>query len=477
MLFLALHRNQTEERGMSVSKRTKLGMFVALAVVVLGTLGLGSMLLDTHAEQSESREGESQESETQTRVETVRPHAGGMAHITVQPGSAHSYEEADLYAKVSGFLEVQNVDIGSRVKRGELLAKIDIPELTKEYELAKAALDQATSEVAQMKARIDSSVAEKNAAQAYVAQTEADLQRCEAERSFRDKQYRRIRELHEMKSVEERLVDEKLDQLHAADAADRAAHSAVLTAQQQVAAAEARVESARADLLVSKAKVRVAEATVGKAEVMVSYTQITSPYDGVITHRNFHRGAFIRAPDQGGQVPLLTVERTDLMRIVVQIPDREVPFCQSGDPATIRFDALPRVPFKGRVSRIAESEDLDTRTMRIEIDLPNPKGLVRDAMYGRVEIELEPAHGGVTIPSACFVGNIEDSKAQVFVVERGVVRLKPVVIGADNGTLAEVVSGLSPSDEVVMRPPGSLSDGVSVAATASHAMEAVGHGH
>ncbi|HEY5313530.1 MAG TPA: efflux RND transporter periplasmic adaptor subunit [Pirellulales bacterium] len=457
-----------------VSKRKVLGVAVGAVAVVLGTLGLGSMLVPSHAQPSESESrGESQESDT--RVETVHPHAGGMAHTTVQPGTAHSYEEADLYAKVSGYLEVQNVDIGSRVKRGDLLAKIDVPELTKEYELAKAALDQAGSEVEQMKARIDSAVAEKNAAQAYVAQTEADLQRTEAERSFRDKQYRRIRELHEQRSVEERLVDEKLDQLHAADAADRAAHSAVLTAQQQVAAAEARVESARADLLVSKAKVRVAEANVGKAQVMVAYTQITSPYDGVVTHRNFHRGAFIRAPDQGGQVPLLVVERTDLMRIVVQIPDREVPFTQPGDPATIRFDALPRIPFKGRVARIAESEDLDTRTMRVEIDLPNPKGLLRDAMYGRVEIELEPAHGGVTIPSACFVGDIQDGKAKVFVVEQGVVRLRPVVIGADNGTLAEVVSGLIPRDEVVMRAPGSLADGVRVIATATHAMEAAGH--
>lgn len=462
---------------MSRTKRNTIAMALAAVAVVLGTLGLGSVLMHSHAEQSDSeRRGEGQESDTQTRVETVHPHAGGMAHTTVQPGSAHSYEEADLYAKVSGYLAVQNVDIGSRVKRGDLLAQIDVPELTKEYELAKAALDQSTSEVAQMKARIDSAVAEKNAAQAYVAQTEADVQRTDAERDFRDKQYRRIRELHEQRSVEERLVDEKLDQLHASEAAARAAHSAVLTAEQQVAAAEARVESARADLLVSKAKVRVAEANVGKAQVMVSYTQLLSPYDGVITHRNFHRGAFIRAPDQGGQIPVLTVERTDLMRIVVQIPDREVPFCQPGDPATIRFDALPRNPFKGRVARIADSEDLDTRTMRVEIDLPNPKGLMRDAMYGRVEIELEPAHGGVTIPSACFVGNIEDSKAQVFVVERGVVRLKPVVIGADNGTLAEVVSGLNPSDEVVMRPPGSLADGVSVVATASHVMEALG-GH
>lgn len=459
-----------------VSKRKWPAIAVAAGAVIAATLGLGSLLMHSQAESGEAEHGDSShDSELQTRVETVHPHAGGMAHTTVQPGSAHSYESADLYAKVSGYLSMQKVDIGSRVKRGELLAQIDVPELTKEYELAKAELEQQLAEVEQMKARVDSAIAEKNAAQAYVAQTEADLQRTEAERDFRDKQYRRIRELHEMRSVEERLVDEKLDQLHAADAAARAARSAVTTAQQQVAAAEARVASAKADLLVSGAKVRVAQAAVGKAQVMVSYTQILSPYDGVITHRNFHPGAFIRSPDQGGMVPLLVVDRTDLMRIVVQIPDREVPFTQPGDPATIRFDALPRTPFKGRIARIAESENLDTRTMRVEIDLPNPEGKIRDAMYGRVEIQLEPAHAGVTIPSACFAGDIQDGKALVYVVENGTVRTRPVVIGADNGTRAEVVSGLSPSDQVVLRPPGSLADGVHVVAIAAAATEAGGH--
>jgi RND family efflux transporter MFP subunit len=456
----------------SVAARGTLAVAAIAVVVALVMLGLGH----PQSRAEPAGHGDSADSgSTRTRVETIHPHAGGLVHVTVQPGSARSYESAELYAKVSGFLETQDVDIGSRVKRGQLLAQIDVPELTKDYELSLAALDQSKSEVTQMKARIDSAIAEKRAAEAYVSQTEADLQRSSAERSFREKQYQRVRDLHEMRSVEERLVDEKLDQLHAADAADRAAHSAVTTAQQQVAAAEARVESARADLMVSQAKVRVAEATVGKAKVMVSYTQIISPYDGVITHRNFHRGAFIRAPDQGGQIPLLTVDRTDLMRIVVQIPDREVPFTEPGDPATIRFDALPRTPFKGRISRIAESENDETRTMRIEIDLPNPDGVVRDAMYGRVEIELEPAHGGVTIPSACFAGNISDSKAQVFVVHNGTVTLKPVIIGADNGTLAEVVKGLTPEDEVVMRPPGSLASGAEVMAIASHAMEAPSH--
>jgi RND family efflux transporter MFP subunit len=409
------------------------------------------------------------------RVETVRPTEGGIARTTSQPGSAHSYESAELYAKVSGYLQKQNVDIGSRVKEGDVLDEIFVPELTKEVEYAKAMLQQSMAEVAQMEARITSAIADHKAAEAYVAQTEAEVQQHEAERSFREKQYIRIRELSKLNSVEERLVDEKLDQLHAAEGAVRAAHAAIRTAQQQAAADAAKVEQARADSLMAQAKVRVAQASLEKAQVMVLYTKITSPYDGVITHRNFYRGAFIRTPDQGGQIPLLCVDRMDLMRVVVQIPDREVPYTQPGDKATVRLDALPNQAFVGKISRVADAEDPETRAMRIEIDLPNPSGLIRDGMYGKVDIELEPAPAGVTIPSACLVGNEEHGKSEVFVVEQGKARLKPIHVGKDTGIQVEVLSGVKVTDEVIVQPPAGLADGTTVAASPAQVAEKHGH--
>jgi RND family efflux transporter MFP subunit len=410
------------------------------------------------------------------RVETVHPKPGGIARTTSQPGSAHSYESAELYSKVSGYLQTQNVDIGSRVKQGDILAVIYVPELTKELEYATAMLQQTKAEVIQMQSRIASSIADQKAAEAYVTQTEAEVQRHEAEMSFREKQYNRIQELSKLNSVEDRLVDEKLDQLHAAEGAVRAAHRAVLTARQQAAADEARVAQARADLVMAQAKVRVAEASLEKAQVMVAYTKITSPYDGVITRRNFYRGAFIRAPDQGGQIPLLCVDRMDLMRVVVQIPDREVPYTNPGDKAKVRLDALPDHAFAGQISRVADAEDPETRAMRIEIDLPNPAGLIRDGMYGKVDIELEPAPAGVTISSACLVGNEQHGKSQLFVVKEGKARLRPVNVGKDTGVYVEVLSGLTTADEVIVQPPAGLADGnVVTAAPAAQVAETPGH--
>jgi RND family efflux transporter MFP subunit len=398
------------------------------------------------------------------RVEVVRPSGGGIERQTTQPGSVIAYESADLFAKVSGFLKTQNVDIGSRVQRGEVLAEIDAPEFIKAVDQGNAAVDQAKAQVIQAEARITTAIALRDAAQAAVKQADAEIDRAAAVRSFREKQYARIKNLYDLKSIDERLVDEKLDEMEAARATEAAARAAVLTAKAQVGAAEAKIDQARADLTDAQAKVEVEEATVGKSKVFVEYTKITSPYDGVVTKRNFFRGAFIRSPDQGGLVPLLSVSRTDVMRVIVQVPDRDVPFISSGNAAKVQIDALPGSEFPGKVSRMADAEDPLTRTMRVEIDLPNPQNTLREGMYGRVTIRLSQVANALTIPSSCLIGTVQDGQADVFVIQDGVARQREVRVGADNGLRMEILGGLTAADSVVKRHNGPLKDGTRVQA-------------
>ncbi len=114
--------------------------------------------------------------------------------------------------------------------------------------------------------------------------------------------------------------------------------------------------------------------------------------------------------------------------------------------------------------------------MRIEIDLPNPAGLIRDGMYGKVDIELEPAPAGVTISSACLVGDEQHGKSQVFVVQQGKARLTHVKVGKDTGVYVEVLAGLTTADEVIVQPPAGLSDGTVVTASPAQAVaEKTGH--
>ena len=394
-----------------------------------------------------------------TRVEVTQPSVGGIERQTIQPGSVIAYESADLYAKVSGYLKKQGVDIGSRVRPDEVLAEIDAPEFLKAVDQGHAAVDQAKAQVAQAQAQIATAIAQREAAEAGVKQAEAEIDRAAAVRSFREKQYARIKNLFDLKSIDERLVDEKLDEAQAARATEAAAKAAVVTAKAQVTAAEAKVEQARADMADAEAKVEVEQAALAKAEVFVEYTKITSPYDGVVTKRNFFRGAFIRSADQGGLLPLLGVSRTDLMRVVVRVPDRDVPFIALGNPAKVQIDALPGSEFSGKVSRMADAEDPEMRTMRVEIDLPNPQNTLREGMYGRVTIRLNQIAKALTVPSSCLVGTIDDGEAEVFVVENGVARKRKVRVGTDNGLRLDILDGLAPGDFVIRRHNGPLKDG------------------
>jgi HlyD family secretion protein len=452
---------------MSSSKRTPwvvVGLLVSLAILIAAGFA-GARVL--HPSAPAAHAAEPPESKpAAVRVETVQPTKGGIMRRTSQPGTAHSFESVDLYAKVSGFLKTQNVDIGSRVKKGDQLAEIDVPELIEDVEGASASYQQALAEVTQAQARVENSIADHLSAQARAAQAKADAERFDAEVAFAQKQFDRIKELSDLKGIEDRLVDEKQFQLQAAQANKRAAASATASYEQQAVAAESRIKLAKADLVVAKAKAAVAESRVDRAKLMLSYTKVYAPFDGVITCRNFHLGAFVRAPEQGGQMPIVSVERTDLMRIKVRIPEREIPHIQPGDRVTIRFDALPGKEFTAPVARIAESEDPATRTMLAEIDLPNPERAVRDQMYGRVEITLDDAPNGVTIPSTCLVGDSANGQAQVYVVENARVKLRKVQIGRDTGVQVEVVSGLATSDLVIVRPAGGLSEGAEVATSA-----------
>jgi RND family efflux transporter MFP subunit len=160
--------------------------------------------------------------------------------------------------------------------------------------------------------------------------------------------------------------------------------------------------------------------------------------------------------------PMLTVAMDDIMRTVIPVPDRDVPFCDLGDPAIVRVDALNAREFKGVVSRIAESEDVNDRTMRVEVDLANPQHVLRDGMYGRAEIILEMATTNLTVPSSAILDRDSQGKGTVEVVRDGKMYRQSVVIGRDTGTRAEIISGLDPDAEVVVQPDVSMADGTPV---------------
>lgn len=397
-------------------------------------------------------------------ADVVRPRKGGIERVTVQPGSVHAFESVDLYAMVSGYLRVQSADIGSRVKSGQVLAEIDVPRERNAVGEAEATLEQAKAQAKQAEARVKAAEADRETAAAALAQTEADVDKFVANRRLAEAQYARIADLHQRKAVPKKLLDEQQRDLDSAVAAEKTARLAVRTAKARTLGSAAKVDQAQADLAEARAAVGVAESRLAKARVDLGYSRIVAPFDGVVTRRSFHPGAFIRAASDGSQPPLLSVARTDLMRVVVRVPDRDVVLANAGDPVELTIDALGGRPFRGVVSRIAESQDPNSRTMRVEVDLPNPDGLLREGMYGRARIALEPGSQRLTVPAACVLDRSGKGQGTVLLVRDGKVRRQKVELGAENGSVVEIASGLGQDDQVVLKSSTPLVQGMPVVA-------------
>jgi HlyD family secretion protein len=453
------------------------GVFL-VAVLLIGAAAGGCYLyFDQARTASQSAEKTAiqttgQDSDQAIPVQTVRLTNGGIMRTSTQIATIHPYKEADLFAKVSGYLKELNVDYGKRVKRDDLLAVIDDPEVVTEAEKAAADVEQAKAAVAQAEAFIESAKADRDAAASGVEKAKAEVDRYVAMKTFHSKKFARYKELVKNQALPQQLADEEEENFESAKASELASNKEVLNAEAQVIAAKARVKKAEADLTEAKANVHVAEAKKATADVLVGYTRITSPYDGVITKRNFFPGAFIRSAAEGQVVPILTVARTDKVRAITQIPDRDVPFTNVGDPAEVTLDAMGTEVFKGTVSRFADAEDPSSRTMHTEIDLDNPKDPInpgnyrlKPGMYGIAKVILDTATKNSTLPAYCLVGESKDDKADVFVIKDGKAKKTSVTVGADDGIRVEILSGIKPDDDVIVNT-GSVSDGVPVRAIA-----------
>ncbi|VTR95833.1 rnd family efflux transporter mfp subunit : RND family efflux transporter, MFP subunit OS=Singulisphaera acidiphila (strain ATCC BAA-1392 / DSM 18658 / VKM B-2454 / MOB10) GN=Sinac_0100 PE=4 SV=1: HlyD_2 [Gemmata massiliana] len=445
-----------------------------LALVVAGVAGggwfavaRGKPLFDEKAHAEEPKTA------PQTTAEVVSPHAGGIDRVCVQPGTVEPLESADLCAKVSGFLIEQTVDIGSAVKKGDVLARIAVPEYQKQTERDRARVTAAEAKVRQMEAHVTAAESESKSAEASVALANVLVRAKKAYRQYREKQLNRFRELAAQKAIEQRVVDEQEDYYLAAFEGENEAKEAVRAAIERLATAKAKIAQAKADVEQAKAEVGVATADLERTQVFLDYAVIRSPYTGVVTRRTFHVGDFVKSADQGAAQPLLSVTRTDVMRVVIQVPDRDVPYVTVGDPAAFEVGAPDlRIKFATRgISRLAKVQDPATRMMRVEVDVDNPTdanhpdGVLYSGAYGHATLTLQVgAPNAVRVPTIAL-SNRSPGKGSVRVMHGDRIQTVPVTIGSDNGVEAEVLTGLTPVDRVVLRVSNPVDDGAVVATT------------
>jgi membrane fusion protein, multidrug efflux system len=231
-----------------------------------------------------------------------------------------------------------------------------------------------------------------------------------------------------------------------------------------------RAHDQAADLVVqqvvdkARGNFEMAKANLEQVETLLHYARITAPFSGVITRRFVDPGAFIPAAASGStsqNAALVTLADFSRVRIQVSVPEPEVPHITNGLPVNVSLAELPDRVFHGSVTRYAHALDELTRTMAVEIDLPNPQGELRPGMYAKVEVILEHKSDALRVPTAAVL--TENSKDSVLTVVGGKTRKVAVTLGFKDGQMSEVLTGLNPGDAVVLAGNQPLSEGLAVA--------------
>ena len=363
-----------------------------------------------------------------------------IVRITSQPGFIEAYEQTSMYAKVSGFIDEWNVDIGDTIKKGQALAHLDIPDLVAEHDEKKAEvkLDAVRVKVAEGMVR----VADENwkNAIAQVSQAKALLGKYAAAVELAKVDYDRISMLVKSKSLEREVQDESYKRLLTSIAEEKAGESAVVVAQSTQAARKADVDKAQADVEAARAKIKVARGAEQRLAALVGYSFVKAPYDGVIIARNVNTGDFVQpaAGDLSGPrsdqntfrsrgSPLYVVARTDKVRVFIDVPEMDAADIAPGNRAWVNIKAVNNIEIPAAVTRTSWALNVNSRTLRAEVDLPNPNRAILPNMYafGKVEINRKNIWA-VPLETLVEVGNqtvcyeYKDGKALVLPVQRGI---------------------------------------------------------
>lgn len=422
--------------------------------------------------QSNSSTGVSskQTNEAGPRVETVRVARRDLTKTVEMPGTVEGFESAELYAKVGGYLKTIQVDIGDRIKKGQELARLDIPEMDKQLAQKVASVNQAEAELKQAKAIIDQAEADLGSAQAALDEATTERAEKQAQLDYRQTDFNRIRELVARKALQQELLDQAKFQFDAAGAALATTAARIRTAEAKLKGAEANLAKVQADYEAAQARLDVAKADEDYVRSLMQYAVIKAPFDGVVTNRYVHPGAFIQ-PAEGNSAarPLLSVSCTDLVRVFLDIPMNDVRLLDRGDRAVLsRINVLPSEEFEGKVTRSSAALNVGSRMMRVEIDLPNPDGKLLPGLYGYMTVYLEELPDVPVVPSSALLTQGEDR--YVFVCEDGRAQKRVVHTNYQDGTWVGIADGLEGGEQVVRAGGGQIADNQPVTAVLAEAV-------
>jgi len=376
-------------------KRAKLAIWIVLVLLALGALR--AIVADILQNRSVA---ETTQQNAKQYVEVVKPSQADGSGNTLLPGTLRGNVESPIYARATGYLLHWYVDIGARVKQGQLLADLDTPEIDQELAQAVAQREQISSSLTLAKSSLQ-----------------------------------RWQQLRQRDAVSQQELDER-QSTYTQDVANLAA----------------------------------ADANVQRLRQLESFKRIVAPFAGVITQRNVDVGDLIDA-GSGTSRALFAMAQSDPLRVYVQLPQAYAQNVTDGMKVVVTQAELPGQQFHGTITNISGAIDVPTRSLQIEVTLPNPDGKLRPGAYVQVALPAA-AHARMLIPGNALLFRAEGPRVAV-VDGQGTVHLRKITIAQDLGQSLEIESGVEPDDTIIINPSDSVADGDHVQ-VAQHAQSSKG---
>lgn len=333
-----------------------------------------------------------------------------LASTLTVAGQFQPYQEVDLHAKVSGYIRRINVDIGDRVRDGEVIATLEVPELTAQLSAAQAEVRHSQSEINRAKSEVAG--AESNHAALHDAYT---------------------RLAQAAKQRPGLIAEQELDDAMAKDQNS-----------------EANINVAKAALDATQERLGISRADSQRVQALKDYSVVTAPFNGVITMRYADTGSLIQAGTASNtqSMPVVRVAQSDLLRLRMPVPESDVPYIADGGEVQVKVQATGKT-FTGKIIRFARSLDPTTRTMTTEVDVPNPTLVLSPGMYAETVINLQQRKNVLTIPIQAIVQGTSQSYVLALDANNRVQK-KIVTLGVQGPNKVEVTSGLTQGETIIV---------------------------
>ncbi|MBI2811624.1 MAG: efflux RND transporter periplasmic adaptor subunit [Candidatus Melainabacteria bacterium] len=431
----------------STTKRSNLPwVFGTIAIVVLlGLIAFGA-LPRIFQQQALIQDTKKQNSESPSVSVTVAQ-PGASIEEFVLPGSTQAIQVASIYARVNGYLDQRFANIGDHVSAGQVLATIDTPEIDQQVQAADSAVQQASAQVENARETQLKAQADMRTVAANVRKGQTDLQ-------FYTAEVKRYTGLAKQGAVSLEDRDSHIQQYNGAVATLESLNEAERSAKATYNSAAAAVKAAQSALDTSKAQLKQVTATR-------SFKKVTAPFSGIVTKRNVDAGALITSGSNNSNAILFEVAKTDVLRVFVYVPEQYVPYVHSGEKAFLNFPEYPRQDFVGTVTNVSGGLDETSKTLQVEIHVPNQDHVLMPGMYAKVRFQAPSTLRLPVVPASTLQTRADGSF--VYVVDaNNVVHMHKLEVGRDLGGQFEVSKGVNTGDKVIISPQDTISDGMKV---------------